>query len=133
MFKTKNFSLKIEITLREALGSYRTEGLRLMGLLNEEVMQDTLTKIFLDDFYVIDTILPYVCERNNQSVTEVLEDMETPDLARFKEEFWEAVVNFSEARIKPMLRQTKKMFDEGVAKAFQKMNSSDSSLTTEEE
>lgn len=84
---------------------------------DEEKVEQTMQALVLDDEKTIDLLWYYIADKTGLEFDQLLEQITGRDLERFRENFWEEVVNFFGPLKKEMLTSLWKEFKNGIKKA----------------
>lgn len=132
MYEILGRKIPITITFRDALTIYPNRGLKILNILDSNNAQETLQTLLLNDEIMLDLWKHYIAE-NNIDEDEALDALDRDNFQKFKNEVWNAVVNFSDPQMQGALREIKKLLEQELANQLQPKNLRKSFSDTVEE
>lgn len=113
MIKVKGIPIEVIVTYKMAMFDFKAYGLNMLKLFQDD---NALMSVMVDDEMLIN-IMHYYCKEHVSTVEDLVDELDkNPDLMQeFRDQFWDAVLNFTNPLMREALRQTRKLIEEQLA------------------
>lgn len=120
--------VEIQFGYKEARTRLKNAGLPVLSLVNPENLQTLLLGLYDDDLIFQEMAYQYK-KQHNISEEELLDRVDQSDIEAFREQFWEAVVAFTNHRLREFLIHARQKLEE----TFRNPNSMEQSYDSMQE
>jgi hypothetical protein len=109
--KFKGNEIPIRISWKDAMFTFKDMGLNLLKLFEDG---SALYTIMADDEVMVELWYHYV-SKHTTTLESAIEDVDEDFMHEFKEAFWEAVLDFTNPQMRPMLLENRKLIMQELA------------------